>query len=95
MDDLGRKIDSDYFRACCKVAAANTKGKGRLTFLMHLSAWLHDRAVKGSFRPDGYGAELDLQYIDAIIKVAEEAKAGDYDPRAILMECLKDIDPKQ
>ena len=91
MEDFSRKIDLKYFRACCKVSAANTKGKGRLTFLIQLSAWVHDHAGKGSFRPYAHGAELERQYIEEIVKVVEGAKFGDFDPRAELMECLNNL----
>ena len=89
MDDLSRKIDPDYFRSCCRVSAANTKGAGHLAFLRHLSAWIHDRAHKGSFKPQASEAP-EKQYIEEIIKTVEESKIGDFDPRAILMECLND-----
>src|SRR5215217_3056947 len=91
MDDLSDKIDLDYFHSCCKVAAANTKGKGRLAFLMHVSVWVHDRTCKEPFRPNFYSGELDKQYIEAIVKLVEESKVGDYDARAVLMEYLETL----
>jgi hypothetical protein len=68
MNDLSRKIDTDYFRASCKVAAANTKGQGQLTFLRPLSAWLHDRAVEASFKPTPSNGEREKQYLEAIVE---------------------------
>ena len=92
MDDGFRKIDLSYFDSCCRVSRSNTKGQGKLTFLTHLNTWVHDRLDGVPFKPSGYGEELEKQYVEAIVKAVEESKSEDFDPRAILMDYLKDLD---